>query len=189
MEIYNVRSLDTFSSEVQSRKGAKRREALLSEQASCMWVLGCTTLKLFSESTVALYTTLPILKPEIGHQSSQLCYLSEQFWSFLKTEDNSIELKLQGQTRNVPQAGRSRTTRASNAKSGPSKASRWAPFAPAPEVTSLLPSHWSRPHYLQMNIYWEISCALDKVPQSGLKMKTKFTVKNSVRGWHTQASP
>jgi len=36
MEIYNVRSLDTFSSEVQSGKGAKRWEALLSEQASCM---------------------------------------------------------------------------------------------------------------------------------------------------------
>lgn len=35
MEIYNVKSRDTFSSEVQSGKGAKRWEALLSEQALC----------------------------------------------------------------------------------------------------------------------------------------------------------
>lgn len=33
-----------------------------------------------------------ILKPEIGHQNSQLCYSSEQFWYFLKIEDNSTEL-------------------------------------------------------------------------------------------------
>lgn len=36
METFNGKSLDTFSSEVQSGKGAKRWEALLSEQASCV---------------------------------------------------------------------------------------------------------------------------------------------------------
>lgn len=36
MAIYNVKSLHTFSSEVQNGKGAKRWEALPSEQALCM---------------------------------------------------------------------------------------------------------------------------------------------------------
>lgn len=41
-------------------------------------------------------TTIYFLKPEIGHQSSQIHYLSEQSWYFLKIEDNSSELLTPG---------------------------------------------------------------------------------------------
>lgn len=60
MEIYNAKSLDTFSSEVSTKwKRSKKMEALLFEQALCMWLLGYTKSKLSYElALVGFYTTI-----------------------------------------------------------------------------------------------------------------------------------
>lgn len=130
-----------------------------------------------------------ILKPEIGHQSSQLCYLSEQFWSFLKTEDNSIELVTPGSKPWTfprrkgagPHAHRTRRV----ARTRPLGESPSHPRGHFPPSLTLIKATLFVNEYLLRD-----QLCIGQSTVTGLKMKTKFTVKNTyVHGWHTQASP
>lgn len=73
MAICNVKSLHTSSNEVQNGKRAQRWEALLSEQALCMWLSGCTKLKLFVEVNGGILHHYIYLQPDTGRQISELC--------------------------------------------------------------------------------------------------------------------